>query len=78
MQERTLRLRAPVNIRRDLDLSHAVGFNAGLYGDRGGGFGNRGHEGSWVEQRNGTKNYSLYLRSLRTVALSAQRWMLKL
>ena len=30
MQERALRLRAPVNVGRDLDLSHAVGFGASL------------------------------------------------
>ena len=30
MEERALRLRAPVDVRRDLDLSHAVGFNASL------------------------------------------------
>ena len=30
MQQRALRLRAPVNIGRDFDLSHAVGFDASL------------------------------------------------
>ena len=44
MQQGTLRLRAPVNIRRDFDLSHAVGFDAGLcFGGRGR-FGKSGHD----------------------------------
>ncbi len=30
MQERALRLRSPVDVGRDLDLSHAVGFGASL------------------------------------------------
>jgi len=32
VQQRTLGLRAPVHIRRDFDLAHAVGFNAGASG----------------------------------------------
>ncbi len=32
MQQRALRLRAPVDIRRNFDLSHAVGFNASAGG----------------------------------------------
>ena len=42
VQQRPLRLRSPIDIGRDFDLAHAVGFNAGL----GGRFGDRGHEGS--------------------------------
>src|SRR5208282_6861687 len=35
MQQRALGLRSPINIRRDFDLSHAVGFGAGLRLDSG-------------------------------------------
>src|ERR1700757_1442001 len=42
VQQGSLRLGSPVDIRGDLDLAHAVGFNASL----GGWFGDGRHEGS--------------------------------
>src|SRR5436305_4506479 len=40
VQQRSLGLRSPVNVRGDFDFPHAVGFNAGLRG----GFGESRHE----------------------------------
>src|SRR5208283_2676362 len=44
MQQRTLRLRPPVNIRRNFNLPHAVRFNAGLSLGLGDGFGKGRHD----------------------------------
>ena len=45
MQQRAFGLRPPVNMRRDLNLPHAVGFGAGLSMGRRGGFGKCRHNG---------------------------------
>ena len=51
VQQRTLGLRAPVDVRGDFDLSHAVGLDAGLYFGCGGGFGKSRHDGSCLAGR---------------------------
>ena len=56
VQQRTLRLRAPIDVGWDFDLAHAVGFDAdvcvdGGGGDSGGVFGNRSHEISCASDR---------------------------
>src|SRR5208337_2781450 len=48
MQQRALRLRSPINIRGDFDLSHAVGFNAGTRN----GFSKSSHNGISYQELN--------------------------
>ena len=47
VQQRTLRLRPPIDIRGNFDLPHAVGFDASFHGR----FGKGRHECSWLGQR---------------------------
>ena len=44
MQQRTLRLRSPINIRGNFDLPHAVGFNTRFDSSLRGGLGKSRHE----------------------------------